>query len=227
MRAATPPARRQLEPVLYGGSGGLLIFAIGLALAPHSSRAAVFGIGLGLIAALALPLAFVTLIVKGRLSRVAVGELLVELREGVTRPGLQDALRRALGDPALELAQLADGRYVGAGGRELVLPAPGDARVATSIRHEGEQIGFLVHDRSLRLRRELLEAVSAAAGFALANERALATVQRVEHRNRALLDAVPDPMMRVARDGTYLDVRADDPTQLLRDPVEYIGEQHP
>ncbi len=46
------------------------------------------------------------------------------------------------------------------------------------------------------MRPELLDAVSAAAGFALANERALATVRQVEHRNRALIDAIPDPMLR-------------------------------
>ncbi len=57
---------------------------------------------------------------------------------------------------------------------------------------------MLVHDRSLRLRPELLDAVTAAAGFALANERALDDVQLVEQRNRALLDAIPDPMIRVA-----------------------------
>jgi PAS domain S-box-containing protein len=38
-----------------------------------------------------------------------------------------------------------------------------------------------------------------------------------------LLDAIPDPMIRVARDGTYLDVRADDPSQLVGPPEELIG----
>src|SRR5205823_3418604 len=89
--------------------------------------------------------------------------------------------------------------------------------------YQGETVGALVHDRSLRLRPELLDAVSAAAGFALANERALERVRRVEKRNRALLDAIPDVMFRVGRDGTYLDVRADDPAGLLRPADELIG----
>ncbi len=59
--------------------------------------------------------------------------------------------------------------------------------------------------------------------FALANERALETVQRVEARNRALLDAIPDLMFRVSRDGTYLDVHADDPSGLVRPAEELIG----
>jgi signal transduction histidine kinase len=46
----------------------------------------------------------------------------------------------------------------------------------------------LIHDRSLRLRPELLDAVGAAAGFALANERALETVQRADAELRRLAD---------------------------------------
>jgi signal transduction histidine kinase len=95
--------------------------------------------------------------------------------------------------------------------------------VATAIRHQGEPIGALIHDRSLRLRPELLDAVSAAAGFALANERALETVRRVEARNGALLDAIPDLMFRLSRDGTYLDVRAEDPSGLVRPAAELLG----
>jgi PAS domain S-box-containing protein len=224
-RSKTPVARRQLMPVLIGGNVALLAFAIGLVFAPLSSRAAVVGIGLGLLASLALPGGFVAMLLQGRLSRAAVGELLVELREGAAAPGLQDALRRALGDPSLELARREDdGSYRDAGGRVLALQRSGDARVATPIEHQGEPVGMLVHDRSLRLRPELLDAVNAAAGFALANERALERVQRVESRNRALLDAIPDLMFRVDRDGTYLDVRADDPSGLVRPPEELVGD---
>lgn len=228
-RAATPAARRQLAPVLVGGRFALVAFAIGLVLAPLSSSAGLLGFGLGLLAALALPAAFLAVVLQGRLSRAAVGELLVELREPV-EPGepvlLRDGLRRALGDPSLDLARLRpeDGAYVDRHGDAVAVPpGPGDPRVATAILHQGEPVGALVHDRSLRLRPELLDAVNAAAGFALVNERALDTVQRVEARNRALLDAMPDLMFRVARDGTYLDIHADDTSGLLLPPDELIG----
>jgi PAS domain S-box-containing protein len=223
LREATPVARRQLVPVLAGGKVALLFFSVGLVLAPLSSEAAVIGIGVGLIAALALPAGFVGLLLQGRLSRAAVGELLVELRDPGRPPSLEDALRRALGDPGLELARIADDGYVDAFGAPVGLPAPGEPQVATAILHQGEPIGALVHDRSLRLRPELLDAVSAAAGFALANELALEDVSRMEARTRALLDAVPDPMMVVARDGTYLDVRADDRSGLVADPETLVG----
>jgi PAS domain S-box-containing protein len=224
VRRATPAARRQLAPVLASGSGGLVMLGIGLLLAPESAGAAVIGIGLGLLAALALPLSFLALMAQGRMSRLAVGELLVELRGGPAQPGLQSALRRALGDPSLDLARRTpSGGYMCGNGHPLSLPDPGGSRVATAIDHREERIGVLVHDRTLCRRPELLDAVTAAAGFALANELALETIQSVEHRNRAILDAIPDPMILVARDGTYLDVRAEDTTLLLRPPGELIG----
>jgi signal transduction histidine kinase len=222
-RLKTALARRQLFPVLVGGVFALLAFAIGLAFAPISSDAAVVGIGLGLLASIALPASFLFMLLKGRLSRAAVGELLVELREGAEAPGLEDALRRALGDPSLQLARRTqDGRYRDGEGR-VISPRSPECGVPTLIEHQGEPVGLLVHDPSLRLRPELLEAVTAAAGFALASERALETVRRVEDRDRALLDAIPDLMYRLSRDGICLDVRTDDPTTLFNAPEEMIG----
>jgi signal transduction histidine kinase len=210
-RAATPAARRQLVPLQVGGWIALAFFVLGLALAPLSSTAGLLGFGLGLLAALAVPAAFLGVVAQGRLSRAAVGELLVGLRQPSGPPSLRDGLRRALGDPGLEVARARpeDGALVDRSGTPIVPLAADDPRTVTPVMHRGERIGALVHDRSLRLRPELLDSVSAAAGFALANERALATVQRVEARDRALLDAIPDLMLRMARDGTYLDIHAD------------------
>jgi signal transduction histidine kinase len=224
VKAATPAARRHFTPVVFGGKVALLFFSVGLVLAPLSSGAAVVGIGLGMLASLAIPAAFLGVLLQGRLSRAAVGELLVELGDATAAPGLEDALRRALGDPSLELARKQpDGGYRDDAGEPLAVPAPGASRVATPIEHHGEEVGMLVHDRVLRTRPELLDAVSAAAGFALANERALETLQRMEVRNRALLDAIPDLVFRISRDGTYLDVQPDDSATLPVPAEELIG----
>jgi PAS domain S-box-containing protein len=224
-RSRSAVARRRVMPILVGGNLGLLLFSIGLVFAPLSTRAAVVGIGLGLLSSVALPAAFVMGLLQGRLSRAAVGELLVELREGTTALGLQDALRRTLGDSSLDLV-LRDphtDRYRDGNGRPITLPGPGDPRTTTAIAHQGDEIGVLVHDKVLRLRPELLDAVSAAAGFALANERSIETLQRMELRNRALLDAIPDLMFRVTRDGTTLDVQAEDTAGLVLPAEEQIG----
>ena len=227
LQVATPAAREQFALVFVGGKVALLLFAVGLALAPISSGAAVIGIGFGLLAALALPAGFLAMLLQGRLSRADVGPLLLELRDRGRPPGLRDALRRALHDPSLEVARLRpeDGAYVDRSGKAIALPARSDVQVTTPIHYQGEPVGALVHDRSLQMRPELLDAVNAAAGFALANERALGTVQRIEERNRALVDALPDLMIRVSRDGTYLDVRVEDPAELLLPAEELIGRK--
>jgi len=161
-RAATPAARRQHIPVAAGGAIALLLFSFGLVLAPLSSRAGLLGFGLALIAAMALPIAFLTTLVQGRLSRAAVSELLLELRDPAQAADLEEALRRALGDPTLRLGRRgADGGYVDGCGAPL--PERGDRVATTAILHQGEPVGMLLHDRTLRLRPELLDAVNAAA----------------------------------------------------------------
>jgi PAS domain S-box-containing protein len=225
LRMNSAAARRQFVPVRLAGSAALLLLSVGLVLVPLSSRAGLLGFGLGLIAALALPAAFLGTLVQGRLSREAVGELLLEFRDPDRPPDLEDALRRTLGDPSLLLGRdRPDERcYVDRFGARIELPQPGDVQVATPILYQGQSIGMLVHDRSLRLRQELLDAASAAAGFALANERALHDAQLAEQRNRALLDAIPDTILRYASDGTYLDARPDADTAQLFAPDEFIG----
>ena len=224
IRAATPATRRQHLPVVAGGIIALLLFSLGLALAPLSSHAGLLGFGLALIAALALPIGFLATLVQGRLSRGAVGELLLELRDPAHPADLEEALRRALGDPTLRLGRLALGLgYIDGSSAPIALPGRNDLQVATPIKHQGEPIGMLVHDPTLWLRPELFHAVLAAAGFALANERALESVQRIEERNRALLDAIPDTILRYTRDGTYLDARPDAETSDIFPPEDFIG----
>jgi PAS domain S-box-containing protein len=76
---------------------------------------------------------------------------------------------------------------------------------------------------TMKARPELLDAVDEAAGSALASESVPATLQQVEARNRALLAALPDPMLRIDAEGTYLDVSADGADGLPLQPHELIG----
>lgn len=48
-------------------------------------------------------------------------------------------------------------------------------------------------------------------------------LQRSEARNRALLNAIPDVMFRISKDGTYLDARAETDVNLLVSPKDIIG----
>jgi signal transduction histidine kinase/PAS domain-containing protein len=226
VRAATPATRRQHLPMVVGGTIALLLFSLGLVLAPLSSRAGLLGFGGALIAALALPIAFLATLVQGRLSRAAVGELLLELRDPAQPADLEEALRRALGDPTLRLGRLGvDGGYVDGSGVPLALPERGGRLATTAILHQGEPVGMLFHDRTLRLRPGLLDAVNAAAGFALANERALRAAELAEKQTRAVLDAVPDTILRWRRDGLYLEARPDALTAEIFPPEDFVGRK--
>ncbi len=50
-------------------------------------------------------------------------------------------------------------------------------------------------------------------------------LQKSEFRNRALVNAIPDLMLRIRRDGTYLDVKPAKDFDTLLPPEELIGKQ--
>jgi PAS domain S-box-containing protein len=220
-RGATPPLRRALAPVF--ATGGLTLFSLAAAVS-----AEVLGLDaleeaftwLTRVALLTVPIAFLLGLLRTRLARASVGRLLLELGE-VHAPGdLRDALARALGDPSLTIAYpIGDDNYVDVEGNHVDLPDPSTGRV-TMVEREGRCIAALVHDASLAEDRELVDAVTAAAGLALENERRLAELAGSEARNRALLDAIPDLMFRLSKDGTYLDAKGDE--SLIVAPAEEL-----
>jgi signal transduction histidine kinase len=117
-------------------------------------------------------LSFLAGLMRTRLARTAVAGLMTELAQTPAPGSLQDALARALGDPSLELAYwVHDGTYVDADGYEVALPAEGSTRVSTAVERSGRRVAAIVHDAALRDHPELVDAVVAAAGLALENER--------------------------------------------------------
>jgi signal transduction histidine kinase len=117
------------------------------------------------------PAAFLVGLLSARLARSAVGDLLLAMRSNPAPADLRDALARALRDPSLRLAYWLPqyGSWADVDGHEVELPE--DGRTTTFIDRDGEQVAALVHDASLHDERELLDAVSAAAGIALENAR--------------------------------------------------------
>jgi PAS domain S-box-containing protein len=106
---------------------------------------------------------------------VGVEQLLVDVPETADDREAQDGLRRALGDPTLQLVLWREehgGGYVDVDGHPFTLPAAGERRVATVI--ESEQHGRLaafIHDQSVLAAPELLQSVAAAARLALQRNR--------------------------------------------------------
>jgi signal transduction histidine kinase len=118
------------------------------------------------------PLVFLAALLKARLARSAVGDLVLELRSEPAPGDLRDALARALRDPSLELAYwLPDYEaYVDLQGQPVQLEGL-DGRATTLIDRGGEHVAVLIHDPALEEEPELLDAVRAAAGIALENGR--------------------------------------------------------
>jgi signal transduction histidine kinase len=144
------------------------------------------------IALTALPLALLWGLLRARLARVHVGELVVQL-ESASVDTLRGELARALEDPTLEVGLwLPDrGIYVDASGVEFSVPEDSVDRAVTLIENDGEPLAVLVHDLTLREEPKLVEAVAAAARLALVNARLHAEV-------RAQLETVQESRARIA-----------------------------
>jgi signal transduction histidine kinase len=161
---ASRPRRRALLPSLAGGFG-LLCFAALLVNDLVSGTRSQTLLWIAACSLVLVPVAFLAGLLRSRLARGGLAELFRGL--GAMSPGdLQERLRRALGDPSLELA--------GATGADA-----GPGRTVTPVERDGRQVGALVHDSSLDEDPELLEAASAATAVALENQHLLA---EAEHR---------------------------------------------
>jgi signal transduction histidine kinase len=172
-RAASPPLRRALAPVV--GTGGAAIVLLAALYASYTIAPGVYDVLAWLLLAViaAFPFAFLVGLLRMRLARLAVGRLVVDLGSTPADSELRDALRRALHDPELTIAywQPDLGDFVDGGGGPVPLPQPGDERTASVIERDGRPVAALIHDAVLELDPELIEAVAAAAGLALENER--------------------------------------------------------
>jgi signal transduction histidine kinase len=197
-RAATPPARRALGPVLFTGLTLIAaLTALFAAQAVDSSGTAVDVVNVpAMLAFAALPFAFLAGLMRNRWTRAgAVGELVARL--GVDRASLTDTLSAAMDDPTLKLAYWLPQaeRFVDGSGRTMDLPSERDpGRAATMVERDGERIGALVHDRSLCEEPELVSAAAAAAALAMANE-------RLEAELRARLEDLSESRARLIEIG--------------------------
>jgi signal transduction histidine kinase len=205
-RRATTPWRRAVAPVLWWGAAAAALGAVRLLNDALGRPLGPVDVGFFLVLA-TVPFAFELGLLRSRLARGAVAELVVEL--GQTRaPGkLRDALARALHDPALALAYWLpeQQRYVDRAGQPVELPRDDSSGLATTIveRH-GRRVAALVHDISLRDDPELVEAVCAAAGLALENERLQAELRAHLDELRAsrvrIVEAADAERRRLERD---------------------------
>lgn len=160
-----------------------------------------------MVVMLLVPLGFLEGLLRTRLSRAAVGDLVIELGgEPMHRDDLVRALARRMGDPSLEIAYVvSDGPgYVDASGFAFELPGERSGRAVTVLESDGRSIAALVHDEVLANDPEIVEAVAAAARLAIANERLRAELRAQLEEVRAsrarIVEAGDEERRKVQRD---------------------------
>jgi signal transduction histidine kinase len=175
-RRATRPERR-LYAAVYAAGIALLIAAMGqlaLQTAGFGSGAAEVAFIVSLIPLALVPYLFLASFVRARVAQGgAVGELMAKLSSTPRAGQVRDALAEALEDPSLELLFWLpeQGYYVDGRGRRYELPLGDPTRAVTKVDRDGQCVAAIVHDATLPQMRGHVEAVGAAAGLALENER--------------------------------------------------------
>jgi signal transduction histidine kinase len=155
-------------------------------------------------AVIALPGALFAGLLRARLARATLGDVLLELERATPR-ALTDALARAVGDPTLQLGFWLPERqeYVDATGAVLRLPEGDERQAVTILGPPGEPVAALVHDPSLLDEPELLTAAGAAARLALENARLHAELKaqlvHVEQSRARIAAAADEERRRIER----------------------------
>ncbi len=199
-RRATPALRRLLWPVLGSGSATLLSVAL-LVIADQVSSGVAEPLQLLFFLSFAsVPLAFLFGILRTRLARSSVTDVVVALQAGAP---IREALADALNDPSLELVyrRAASAQWVDADGHRVPEPKPSPGRAVTLVERTGLPIAALVHDDSLSEAQDLLDAVAAAAALSLQNERLQAELRAQVEILTTIADTVPSLLVNIDTDG--------------------------
>jgi signal transduction histidine kinase len=113
----------------------------------------------------------------GRWTEATIADLVIQLGRRVEASGLQDELRRRLGDPTLLLGYRVPGRaeYLDESG----MPADtsGTNRISTPIIEDGEPVAMLTHDPAVLDDPDLITGAVGALRLAVTNARMRAEVQ--------------------------------------------------
>jgi PAS domain S-box-containing protein len=207
-RGASTAQRRLLWPVLTAGFVVLGSVAL-LVVADHVSETATEVLQVVfLIALTTVPLGFLFGILRLRLARSSIADMVTALQQGVQ---LRDALARALSDPSVAVFYRLDptrglggAGWVDVDGNGVPAPSPTAARAVEYVEQDDVCVAALVHDASLADEHELVQAVTAAAGMALHNERLQAELRAEVRLAGAFADTAPSLISNVDTDGRIL-----------------------
>ena len=194
LATATAPMRRVLVPVVLAAMVGLAVFAFNLIFDRLGSGQAVpepFRWVLTLARA-AVPIGFLVGLLRMKMDKAAVADLVVQMQGQRTLGSLQEQISHALRDPAVRLGYWspAAAAYVDGAGTTFDLAAKGSNRSMTFVNSGEARLGVIVHDAILDDDRDLLDAVSAAFAIVVDRER-LATSVHAQAADALQLPAGP------------------------------------
>jgi PAS domain S-box-containing protein len=221
-RETTPGLRRILRSVYLFGGLSIVLLAIGFVVTPFSGVGAVL-VSVALIATFTtVPFIFLAGLLGTAIARGAgVGAIFSSVPERASPGEVQEGLRSALRDETAVVAYWyeEDEHYVDVEGNRLDLPEDTRRRVVTRLDYGDQPVAAIVHDASLLQEPELLEGVANAARIALERDKLLVEVRARAQRYRALLQAMPDLMFRISRDGRYISYNAPNERDLVNGEV--------
>jgi signal transduction histidine kinase len=222
VKAATPALRRTLLPVFVTATASIVLLGIQLILVPLDETAARTMNWFVVASFATVPIGFLVGLLQTSLARGSgVETVFREIPERATPEEVQAGLRTALRDPTLELSYwLADeGHYADAYGNRVELPEETPLRAVTRLDYADTPVGAIAHDAALREEPEVLEAVAGAARIALERDQLLVKDRARAERFRGVLNALPDLMFRISRDGRYLGYNAPNRRDLIQPDV--------
>ena len=204
-RHSSAAAQRALAPILLGGATTLFLFAVSVGAQSISKTVATIGGWAAMVVLICVPFLFLTGLLKSRLARADISRVLAEEPVG----GVQERIRELLHDPTAELLYSCSEpgpAYIDVEGRPReAVPEPG--RAVTLVEREGRPLAAIVHDAALLEEPELLEQVAAAVGLEVERDQNLFALQASDRRSRALLEAMPDKILRITAEGIVLDIQ--------------------
>ena len=205
---ASEPVRRSLGPIAGAGVIAASMFLLnsvsGLFGVPNEPGSAVFA--LDAAGRAIIPFAFLAGLLRLRMARIAVADLMTEFGRLPTPERLGPALASALKDPSLEVGYWSEAgqRYLAADGSVVRLPGEAERRAATRLEHSGSPLAVIVHDPALEEDPGLVSAVSAALRLTVENEHLAAEVERqlieVRASRARIIEAGDAERKRVERD---------------------------
>jgi len=174
------PARRTLAPVVVAGCLSSGIGVTAMSIGSSLSRDAAIALSIGqTVAYAAVPFGFLLGLLRLRMARGTVADVMVELGDAPAPRRLSEALAGALGDPTLQVVEWAPEHkaFVDGNGVPIDLDSLELGRAVTRLERDGRPMAAVLHDPALAEDPGLVAAVGAALRLAVDNERLAAEVR--------------------------------------------------